>query len=116
MGKLSDLIVSIDIFGHPVGVNYKGEESFRTRLGAFCTVAFYVLTILSLTTLITAFTDNSKLETNTEKSYFDPFTEPAYSFDEYQSNIIITITQKIPADIGKVSLYQNQGCLNSYLG
>ena len=112
MGKLSDLIVSIDIFGHPVGVNYKGEDSFKTRLGAFCTVAVYVLTVLSLTTLITAFTDNSKLETNTERSYFDPFTEPAYSFEEYQGDLMITISQEIPADIGKVSLYQNQGCLN----
>ena len=55
MGKLSDFIVSIDIFGHPIGVNYKGEDSFKTRLGAFCTVAVYVLTVVNLATLIPAY-------------------------------------------------------------
>ena len=68
MGKISDFIVSFDIFGHPVGVNYKGEDTYRTRVGAFCTAGMYVLTILSLTTLITAFNDNSKLEASVLQS------------------------------------------------
>ena len=63
MERFSDFIVSFfDIFGHPVGVNYKGEDTYKTRVGAFCTAGMYVLTILSLNTLIAAFNDNSKLE------------------------------------------------------
>ena len=82
MGRLSDFIVSFDIFGHPVGVNYKGEDTFKTRVGAFCTIGMYVLTILSLNSMINAFNDNSKLETSTQQSTFDPFLEPAFSFSE----------------------------------
>ena len=68
MERFSDFIKSFDIFGHPVGVNYKGEDTFKTRFGAFCTIAMYVLTVLSLTTLTTAFSNNSKLETSTQVS------------------------------------------------
>ena len=82
MGKFSDFITSFDIFGHPVGVNYKGEDTFKTRVGAFCTIGMYVLTILSLNSMINAFNDNSKLETSTQQSTFDPFLEPAFSFSE----------------------------------
>ena len=83
MGKLSDIITSIDIFGHPIGVNYKREENFKTRLGAFCTDAVYVLSVVSLATLIPAYKIHSKLETNSHRSTFDPFVEPAFNFDEY---------------------------------
>ena len=113
MGRFSDFIVSFDIFGHPVGVNYKGEDTFKTRLGAFCTVSMYVLTILSLTTLITAFNDNSKLETSTQQSTYDPFLEPAFSFSEYQAEITVLLRSHgspMRPDIGKVSLYQIKGC------
>ena len=61
MRTFSDFIVSFDIFGHPVGVNYKREGTFKTRVGSFCTVEMYVLNILGLITLIIAFNDNSKL-------------------------------------------------------
>ena len=108
MGRLSDFIVSFDIFGHPVGVNYKGEDTFKTRVGAFCTIAMYVLTVLSLTSLITAFADNSKLETSTQRFTFDPFFEPAFSFSENQAEIAILTSVYggiLTPDIGKMSLY-----------
>ena len=83
MGKFSDFLLSIDIFGHPVTVNYKGEDSFKTWLGAFCTVALFVLSIVNLTSVIPAYNSNSKLEKNTQRSTYDPFTEPAFSFSDY---------------------------------
>ena len=115
MERFSDFITSFDIFGHPVRVNYKGKDTFKTRLGAFCTVSMYVLTVLSLTTLITAFADNSKLETSTQVSTYDPFLEPAYSFSENQAEIMFLIlptggTAHLTPDIGKVRLYQVKGC------
>ena len=114
MGKFSDFFTSFDIFGHPVGVNYKGEDTFKTRVGAFCTIAMYVLTVLSLTTLITAFVDNSKLATSTQRSTYDPFFEPAFSFSENHAEILIWLTSAfgglLTPDIGKMSLYQVKGC------
>ena len=120
MEIFSDFIVSFDIFGHPVGVNYKGEDTFKTRFGAFCTIAMYVLTVLSLTTLTTAFADNSKLETSTQVSTYDPFLEPAYSFSENQAEIAFMVRPNagvapLTPDIGKVRLYQVKGCTTGFL-
>ena len=107
MERFSDFITSFDIFGHPVGVNYKGEDTFKTRVGAFCTAGIYMLTIFSLITLITAFNDNSKLETSVLQSTYDPFLEPAFSFSENQAEIVISLQsgESLTPDIGKVSLY-----------
>ena len=58
--KLSSLLVGQDIFGSPIGVHYKGDGSYQTRLGAFCTIATYVLILINTTALIQAFLDNSK--------------------------------------------------------
>ena len=46
MGKTTRLerfLVDLDIFGHAIGVHYRGRDAFKTRLGAFCTIATYVL-------------------------------------------------------------------------
>ena len=36
----------IDIFGHKPGLNYRGQETHNTLLGAFFTLIVYVLTIV----------------------------------------------------------------------
>ena len=109
MKRFSDCIVNFDIFGHPVGVNFKGEDTFKTRVSAFCTVEMYMLTIFSLTTLITAFNDNSKLEVSVLRSTYDPFLEPAFSFSENLAEIKILLHSEtgksLTPSIGKVSLY-----------
>ena len=42
-----------DLFGHPIGVTYKGDGALKTRLGAFMTLLFYALCIANLVTLLT---------------------------------------------------------------
>ena len=64
MGRLGDFITSLDIFGHPIGINYRGEGTFKTLLGSFCTVVITVLMTINTVTLMTAHRDNSKLETS----------------------------------------------------
>lgn len=112
MGNFLNFFVSFDIFGHPVGVNYKGEDTFKTRVGAFCTLAMYVVTFVSLIAMITAFNNNSKMETSTQQSQFDPYEEPAFGFEEYQAELgmMIQTSTTLPPDIGKVSMYQIKGC------
>jgi len=39
---------SFDIFGHRVGVNYKGDSALKTGLGAFITLAYYILALINL--------------------------------------------------------------------
>ena len=60
MSKIVDFFVSLDIFGHPVGVNYKGNGVYQTKLGAFITIVTQSLMIFNLITLCIAFYDRSR--------------------------------------------------------
>ena len=53
--RLEKMIVGQDMYGHVIGVHYRGRGSYQTRLGAFFTFATYVLMIVNLVTLIVAF-------------------------------------------------------------
>ena len=57
--KIVNLIVNQDIFGHAIKVNYRSSDTFKTSLGAFCTIATYTLIIINLVTLMTDFIDGS---------------------------------------------------------
>ena len=39
MKFLSSFLMSRDVLGHPVSVNYKGSDAFQTKLGAFISIA-----------------------------------------------------------------------------
>jgi hypothetical protein len=47
-----DYLTSFDVFGHQIGVKYKGDVAFKTRLGAFLTLAFYILAFINFKVLI----------------------------------------------------------------
>ena len=59
MKKFEKFLVNQDIYGHPIGVNYRGDGSYKTRLGALCTLTTYALIMMNLTILSTAFFDGS---------------------------------------------------------
>ena len=63
--KLESLIVDQDIFGHVIGVHYRGRDAYKTKLGALCTLATYVLIVINLVTLIGAFIDGSNQQEKT---------------------------------------------------
>ena len=112
MGRLGDFITSLDIFGHPIGINYRGEGTFKTLLGSFCTVLITVLMTINTVTLTTAYRDNSKLERSTQQTTYVPFDESAFNFTDYQTEINISFVGNYPPkDIGMFNLYQNKGCL-----
>lgn len=56
---LEQFLVDQDIFGHPITVNYRGSDTYKTRLGAFCTLATLVLVLINMGTLIVQFNDGS---------------------------------------------------------
>ena len=60
--KLLDFFVSRDIFGHPIGVHYKGGGTFQTGLGSFVTLSAQILMLVNLITLSIAFFDHSNQE------------------------------------------------------
>lgn len=38
-----DKLSGLDMFGHPIGVHFRGNGSYQTKLGAFCTLVTVVL-------------------------------------------------------------------------
>ena len=107
MRRLGEFITSLDIFGHPIEINYRGEGTFKTLLGSFCTVAIIVLMTINTVTLTTAYMDNSNLDTSTQQTTFEPFDEDAFNFTDFQTEIIVTVSgsSNLPKDIGRMSLY-----------
>ena len=58
--SLTEFLVGKDVYGHPVGINYRGSDSFQTKMGAFCTLATLIMVIVNFSTLMTAFFDGSR--------------------------------------------------------
>ena len=65
-GRCEQIIVDRDIYGHNIGVHYKGSDSFKTRLGAFITLITYLLISYNSERLLVAFKDGSKQEEKTQ--------------------------------------------------
>ena len=43
MQAIDDKFISLDSFGVPIGVNYRGNDAYKTRLGAFFSIITFVL-------------------------------------------------------------------------
>ncbi len=78
MNRLGAFLVDQDIYGHPISVHYKGSESYKTLLGALCTVATYVLIGINLFTLLTTFNDGSNQNEISRVNYFDNYETEDY--------------------------------------
>ena len=49
--RLEEIVVGQDMYGHVIGVHYKGSGSYQTKLGALVTLATYVLMTINMATL-----------------------------------------------------------------
>ena len=75
-------MVDFDIYGHPVGVHFKGSDTYKTKLGAFVTLATYTLILFNLGTLVISFFDSSKQVENVQESVIDAFNTGPYALRE----------------------------------
>lgn len=51
---------ALDIFGAPIGLNYKGENTFSTKIGGLFTLILYVLLVsLAATEIINLITHDT---------------------------------------------------------
>ena len=48
MKFLSSFLMSRDVLGHPLSVNYKGSDTFQTKLGAFISISVQALVLTQL--------------------------------------------------------------------
>ena len=43
---IGGLLLRLDIFGHKVGVHYRGDDAYRTKFGGLLSLATYVLVLI----------------------------------------------------------------------
>ena len=59
-GKFSKFMTSFDLFGHPITVHYAGDDKYKTRLGAFMSIAVFSLILFNFINLSTVYMDGSR--------------------------------------------------------
>ena len=109
--RLEQFIVSQDIYGYAVGVNYKGSGVFQTRLGALCTIITYTLMIVNLTNLLIAFTDGSKQEEKIQSIEFDTWNSDRFDITDNSMTISYILWPPIDSRIGRLrslQMHENQ--------
>ena len=65
MKRFSAALKSIDIYGHPIGVHYKGNSTYQTKLGSFVTLmSFVIVTVYAVIIAIDLHTGESQDESS----------------------------------------------------
>ena len=59
LDKVRAFLVGQDIYGHVIGVHYKGSGTFNTGLGALCTLITYSLILFNFNVLFEGLRDQS---------------------------------------------------------
>ena len=72
LNRLEQMFVNLDMYGHAIGVTYRGGGTYKTRCGALVTLITYVLMSVNTLSLLIAFNDGSKQETTVQSTKFDP--------------------------------------------
>ena len=60
MSAFGKFIKKLDIYGHEVSMNYRGDEAYRTKFGGFFSLVTFVLIIINVTKLAINFIDKSE--------------------------------------------------------
>ena len=104
---LSGLLLRLDIFGHKVGMHYRGEDAYRTKFGGLLSLATYVLVIIQTLNLVTDFVDHSAQTENFVRIKQDLVDQGEFSLHDQQLQIQITDSKKgiYPENIGKWKAY-----------
>ena len=110
MKKLAKLVAQQDIYGHPIQVNYQGDDTYKTYLGAFVTLAIYGLIFFNSMTLFEAFRDGSKQSENIQTVQFDRWNSSDYNFAEQNLKITLMTFPPIDESLGKFRMYQTNHC------
>ena len=56
---MGSILNNIDIYGHAIGVHYRGSQKYTTRLGGFLTLVTLTLICINTVGLFTQFVDHS---------------------------------------------------------
>ena len=109
----------LDIFGHPVSVNYQGSEAYSTHLSTFCSVAVLTLMIINLVMLSLGYRDGIYQEEKTTFVQVDRVASEAYNLGASDFEMVAVFTQpelmRLPqyakiAETFEIAIYQKHPC------
>ena len=75
--RIGEFLLGLDMYGHAIGVHYRGRDAFKTKLGTVVTLATYVLMTVNMVSLLTAFKDGSMQEEKSQRVKFDAWSHEA---------------------------------------
>lgn len=99
--KLEQLLLDQDMFGHAVGVHYRGSGSYNTRLGVLVTLVTYALMLVNLIQLAIAFKTGSKQGETTQMIKYDRFYSENYNLGELGMSVALMAGLDIPVEVGE---------------
>ena len=102
--KLKEWLISTDMFGSPVVVNYHGSDVYQTKLGAFFSWATYALMIINLVGLIQDFFNNSRQSESQKTQKFDTYFAESFSLQENIFDISLLSIGHLPEKFGRFRL------------
>lgn len=75
-------LVNLDIFGQPITVLYKGSDTYKTKIGALCTILVTVLILINTVMLAKGYINNSRQTETTQTIFFDTFNAGKFYLEE----------------------------------
>ena len=103
-GRLVQFLVDQDIYGHKIGVHYRGSDTFKTKFGAIVSVVTYVFIAINLQSLLFAFKDGTKQDEKNQSILVDRYFEDAHSFEENDLQLTVYIEKEIPKEYGRIKI------------
>ena len=88
--KIADFVRGQDAFGHPISVNYWGEESFNSILGGLLSMGTMIITLVLTVKAgqeIFAMTEPSLAQYNIPMSDQDRIDNVPLKFDDYSYSL-----------------------------
>ena len=102
--KVLKAIKYLDTYGRPISLQYKGSDTFRTSLGAACTILTYSAVLIYLISLLIAFSDGSKQSESVQLLQMDTFKAGAFNLTDHNFEIQI-LGREIDPRFARIGAY-----------
>ena len=72
-GKAHRFFTSFDTFGEPVSLNFKGDDTYRTAVGALFSIAIklFIIVYAAQQLIKLAYYDDAKINNVSQQSFFE---------------------------------------------
>ena len=79
---IAQQLLSQDRYGHIIGVHYNGEDSYKTKLGAFCSIGVYALMFSNFVALLNMYGNGDRQEDKYSYEIYERWKSDEYNLAE----------------------------------